>query len=273
MEGLPVSYSLNSGDNGNNWWGDFIGAAIGGAAGAAWGRGNNNGCCGNGGGGCCNNNDQFIMDTLTTMRTDVNGIGRDQLIQTQQIGQGICQGFGGIATEIANLGSQLSQGQCRTEAAVLTTGLNGQIQQKDNTIAQLNASHAAEMQGMRNTFDIVSSQKDCCCTTNANIERQAARPAKSFLLKGAPLVPPSVTNRTRPVRLSASLTANSFSVNLRPRMPRLLSSKPSSSIPLLPQAMRSRPAMKCRARPRSFSQRFVTARRPPLAVHPPKSSL
>lgn len=74
-----------------------------------------------------NNNDQFIMDTLTTMRTDVNGIGRDQLIQTQQIGQGICQGFGGIATEIANLGSQLSQGQCRTEAAVLTTGLNGQI--------------------------------------------------------------------------------------------------------------------------------------------------
>lgn len=139
MEGLPVSYSLNSGDNGNNWWGDFIGAAIGGAAGAAWGRGNNNGCCGNDGGGCCNNNDQFIMDTLTTMRTDVNGIGRDQLIQTQQIGQGICQGFGGIATEIANLGSQLSQGQCRTEAAVLTTGLNGQIQQKDNTIAQLEA--------------------------------------------------------------------------------------------------------------------------------------
>lgn len=46
MEGLPVSYSLNSGDNGNNWWGDFIGAAIGGAAGAAWGRGNNNGCRG-----------------------------------------------------------------------------------------------------------------------------------------------------------------------------------------------------------------------------------
>ena len=28
MEGLPVSYSLNSGDNGNNWWGDFIGAVI-----------------------------------------------------------------------------------------------------------------------------------------------------------------------------------------------------------------------------------------------------
>ena len=118
MEGLPVSYSLNSGDNGNNWWGDFIGAAIGGAAGAAWGRGNNNGCCGNGGGGCCNNNDQFIMDTLTTMRTDVNGIGRDQLIQTQQIGQGICQGFGGIATEIANIERQ----GCQTREVILAEG-------------------------------------------------------------------------------------------------------------------------------------------------------
>ena len=28
---------------------------------------------------------------------------------------------------------------------------------------------------MRNTFDIVSSQKDCCCTTNANIERQGCQ--------------------------------------------------------------------------------------------------
>lgn len=134
MEGLPVSYSLNSGDNGNNWWGDFIGAAIGGAAGAAWGRGNNNGCCGNGGGGCCNNNDQFIMDTLTTMRTDVNGIGRDQLIQTQQIGQGICQGFGGIATirdeqdKTRALISQLDREQLLRESAA-----------KDAKIAQLEA--------------------------------------------------------------------------------------------------------------------------------------
>ena len=30
---------------------------------------------------------------------------------------------------------------------------------------------------MRNTFDIVSSQKDCCCTTNANIERQGCQTA------------------------------------------------------------------------------------------------
>lgn len=88
MEGLPASYSLNSGDNGNNWWGDFIGAAIGGAAGAAWGRGNNNGCCGNGGGGCCNNNDQFIMDTLTTIRDEqdktralISQLDREQLLR------------------------------------------------------------------------------------------------------------------------------------------------------------------------------------------------
>lgn len=149
------------------------------------------------------------MDTLTTMRTDVNGIGRDQLIQTQQIGQGICQGFGGIATEIANLGSQLSQGQCRTEAAVLTTGLNGQIQQKDNTIAQLNAAHAVEMQGHEEYLRY-----------------------REF---------PEKTAAARPMQTSNGRAA--------------------------------RPAMKCRARPRSFSQRFVTARRPPLAVHPPKSSL
>ena len=61
--------------------------------------------------------------------------------------------------------------------------------------------------------------------------------------------------------------------NLRPRMPRSLSLKPSSSIPLLPRAMRSRPAMKCRARPRSFSPLFVTVPRPPLVAQPPKSSL
>lgn len=214
------------------------------------------------------------MDTLTTMRTDVNGIGRDQLIQTQQIGQGICQGFGGIATEIANLGSQLSQGQCRTEAAVLTTGLNGQIQQKDNTIAQLNAAHAVEMQGMRNTFDIVSSQKDCCCTTNANIERQGRQTREVILAEGCAT---RATIRDEQDKTRALISQLDREQLLRESAakdaPRLLSSKPSSSIPLLPQAMRSRPAMKCRARPRSFSQRFVTARRPPLAVHPPKSSL
>ena len=50
-------------------------------------------------------------------------------------------------------------------------------------IAQLGATHQNEVQGLRNTFDIVSSQKDCCCQTqraidacccetNRNIERQ-----------------------------------------------------------------------------------------------------
>lgn len=182
MEGLQPTFDINGNDNGGwgNWGGALIGGAIGAWAGSAW-----NGNRWNNGNGCNNGcGDQYIMDSLTTMRSDVNSISRDQLMQTQQIGQGICQGFGGMATELANLGSQLSQGQCRTESAVLTTGLNGQIQQKDNTIAQLNASHAAEVQGMRNTFEIVSSQKDCCCTTNANIERQGCQTREVLLAEG-----------------------------------------------------------------------------------------
>lgn len=185
MEGLMPTFDVNGGNNCNNdgwgnWGGALIGGAIGGAVGSAWNgnRWNNGNGCGTGCG------DQFIMDSLTTMRSDVNSIGRDQLVQTQQLGQGICQGFGGMATELANLGSQLSQGQCRTEAAVLTTGLNGQIQQKDNTIAQLNASHAAEVQGMRNTFELKSSIDNCCCTTNANIAAQGCQTREVLLAEG-----------------------------------------------------------------------------------------
>lgn len=185
MEGLMPTFDVNGGNNNGgwgNWGGALIGGAIGAWAGSAWGG---NGRWGNSG-GCCGNNcgDQYIMDTLTTMRTDVNSIGRDQLIQTTQLGQGLCQGFGGIATEIANLGSQLSQGQCRTEAAVLTTGLNGQIQQKDNTIFSLNAAHAAEVQGMRNTFELKSSIDGCCCTTNANIKEQGCQTREVLLAEG-----------------------------------------------------------------------------------------
>lgn len=135
MEGLMPTFDVNGGNNcndgwGNGAWGALVGGAIGGWAGSAWSGNNrwgNNGC----GNGC---GDQYIMDTLTTMRTDVNSIGRDQLIQTTQLGQGLCQGFGGINAGIERLGATLGQGQCRTEAAVLTTGLNGQLQQKDNTI-------------------------------------------------------------------------------------------------------------------------------------------
>lgn len=188
MEGLMPTFDVNggncNGDGWGNWGGALIGGAIGGAVGGAW-----NGNRWNNGGGCCDGGraaygDLFVMDTLTTMRGDVNSIGRDQLLQTTQLGQGLCQGFGGISTSIANLGAQLSQGQCRTEAAVLTTGLNGQIQQKDNTIFQLNANHASEVQGMRNTFELKSSIDACCCATNANIKEQGCATREVLLTEG-----------------------------------------------------------------------------------------
>lgn len=183
MDGLQPTFDINGNNNGwGDWGGALIGGAIGGAVGSAWNgnRWNNGGC---GGGNCCNNGNQFIADTLTTMRTDVNSIGRDQLIQTTNLNSAMCEGFGRTIAAAQNIGAQLAQGQCRTEAAVLTTGLNGQIAQKDNTIFQLNATHANEVQAMRNTFELKSSidncccqtQKaisDCCCETNRNIERQ-----------------------------------------------------------------------------------------------------
>lgn len=183
MDGLQPTFDINGNNNGwGDWGGALIGGAIGGAVGSAWNgnRWNNGGC---GGGNCCNNGNQFIADTLTTMRTDVNSIGRDQLIQTTNLNSAMCEGFGRAISAVQGVGADLATGQARTEAAVLTTGLQGQIQAKDNTIFGLQASHAAEVQGMRNTFDIVSSQKDCCCATqrliescccetNRNIERQ-----------------------------------------------------------------------------------------------------
>mgnify|MGYP000156906842 CR=1 FL=1 len=184
MEGLMPTFDVNGGNNNDgwgNWGGALIGGAIGGAVGSAW-NGNrwNNG----GPAGAAAFGETFLMASLSSLRSDVGSISRDQLVQTQQLGQGICQGFGGIATEIANLGAQLSQGQCRTEAAVLTTGLNGQIQQKDNTIATLNASHAAEVQNMRNTFELKSSIDSCCCTTNANISSQGCQTREVLLAEG-----------------------------------------------------------------------------------------
>ena len=157
MTGLTPTFDVNGGNNCNgdgwgNWGGALIGGAIGGAVGSGWWGGNRNS---NGGGNCCcAGPGQFIMDSLTTMRSDVNSIGRDQLIQTTQLGQGLCQGFGGVNASVERVGASLAQGQCRTEAAVLTTGLNGQIQAKDNTIFNLNAAHASEVQGMRNAFEL-----------------------------------------------------------------------------------------------------------------------
>lgn len=173
MEGLQPTFDIN-GCNNNGWgngWGALVGGAVGGAVGAGWNRNNNwnNGNCCN---PCCNNgSNQFLMDTLTTMRTDVDSIGRDQLMQVANLGSQLCEGFGRSISSMQNIAAQLAQGQSRTEAAVLTTSLNNQISQKDNVIAQLGAAHANEVQGLRNTFDIVSSQKDCCCQTQRAIDK------------------------------------------------------------------------------------------------------
>lgn len=157
MEGMPFTYDISGNNNGGNWWGSLVGGAVGGAIGAgAFGNNNRNG-------GCCNNGcgyvqgDTFIMDNLTSLNNNVNGIGRDSLIQTGAIGR------------------DLAVGQSRMEAAVYTSALQGQLGQKDNVITTLNAAHNAEVQGMRNTFDIVSSQKDCCCETQRLIERIGCR--------------------------------------------------------------------------------------------------
>lgn len=172
MDGLQPTFDINGNNNGwGNGWGALVGGAVGGAVGAGWNRNNNwnNGNCCN---PCCNNGaNQFLMDTLTTMRTDVDSIGRDQLMQVANLGSQLCEGFGRSISSMQNIAAQLAQGQSRTEAAVLTTSLNNQISQKDNVIAQLGAAHANEVQGLRNTFDIVSSQKDCCCQTQRAIDK------------------------------------------------------------------------------------------------------
>ena len=186
MEGLMPTFDVNGGNNCNgdgwgNWGGALIGGAIGGAVGSGWWGGNRNN------GQCCNNGaygDIFLMDAVSNMRNEVGSVGRDNLMQTAGLQSTMCQGFGGVNASVDRVGATLAQGQCRTEAAVLTTGLNGQIQQKDNTIFQLNASHAAEVQGMRNTYELKSSIDNCCCATNANIERQGCQTREVLLAEG-----------------------------------------------------------------------------------------
>lgn len=174
---IPV---MNMNDNCNGWgngngWGALVGGAVGGAVGSAWNgnRWNNNG--GNCGCGCSGSNfgQELLMDNLTALGANVNSIGRDQMLQTAGIQSTLCQGFAGVNATVNNVAAQAAQNQSRTEAAVLTTGLNGQLEQKNNTIAQLQASHAAEVQGMRSSFDLISAIKECCCTTNRNIEVQS----------------------------------------------------------------------------------------------------
>lgn len=178
MTGIQPTMDITGGNSGwgGNGWGSLIGGAIGGAVGAGWGnRGGWGGAVAPVAPCCHNNNDQFVMDTLTTMRTDINSIGRDNLMQTANLQSALCSGFAGVNAGVAGVGADLARGQSRTEAAVYTTGLQGQISSKDNLISNLTASHANEVQAMRNTFDLMTAQKDCCCTTNRNIESQGCQ--------------------------------------------------------------------------------------------------
>lgn len=169
MEGLVPTFDMNQNNGWGNGWSALIGGAIGGALGTNWNRNNcNTGNCCN---PCNNGANQYLMDSLTTMRTDVDSIARDQLMQTANLGSQLCEGFGRTIAANQNTSAQILQNQSRTEAAILTSGLQTQISQKDNAINQLNATHANEVQGLRNTFDIVTSQKDCCCETQRLLEQ------------------------------------------------------------------------------------------------------
>lgn len=134
MDGLtPV---VDIGGNGNGGWGDWggalIGGAIGGAVGSAWGDRRGNNCCNNG--GCCNGGgntaafgETFIMDSLSGARSDINSIGRDNLMQTAGVQNALCQGFGGVnaTVERTALGQQITAAQTRADMqSMLNTILN-----------------------------------------------------------------------------------------------------------------------------------------------------
>lgn len=189
MSGLMPTFDVNGGNNCNgdgwgNWGGALIGGAVGGAVGSAWGnRSYNNGNCCNSGCG-----DQYIMDSLTTMRSDVNSIGRDQLIQTTQLGQGICQGFGGVNASIERVGlsGQLTaaQGFSGLNTSILTSAMQGQLASKDAQFVGMLSAKDAEIQGMRNTYGLQTSIDNCCCTTNANIQAQGCQTREVLLAEG-----------------------------------------------------------------------------------------
>lgn len=161
-EGLQPTFDINGNNNGG--WGGWGGSLVGGAIGAAFGSGwnnNRNGACNNGGCG-----DQFIMDTLTTMRSDVNGIGREQLVQAANNAANMCTGFGTVNASIERVGAAAALAAARQEAATLTVGYQGQLAAKDNT------------------FEIVSSQKDCCCATQRLIEQEGCATRQAIHAEG-----------------------------------------------------------------------------------------
>lgn len=163
MEGLQPTFDI-SGNNGGwgGWGGALIGGAIGGAIGSGiWGGNRGRGGCND---GCCG--EQFIMDSLSGLRSDVGSIGRDNLMQTANLQSTMCQGFAGVNATTERVAASIAQNQSRTEAAILTTGYQGQLGAKDNT------------------FALLSAQKDCCCETNRNIERQGCETRAAIHCEG-----------------------------------------------------------------------------------------
>lgn len=161
-DGLQPTFDIN-GNNGNYGWGGAGGAFAGALVGSIFGNG---GWGGNRNGGCCDHGDQFIMDTLTTMRTDVNGIGREQLVQAANNAANMCTGFGTVNASVERVGAAAALAAARQEAATLTVGYQGQLQAKDNT------------------FEIVSSQKDCCCATQRLIEQEGCATRQAIHAEG-----------------------------------------------------------------------------------------
>lgn len=163
-EGLQPTFDIN-GNNGNggwgNWGGALIGGAIGGAFGSGWNRnGNNNGNCG------CNGGNEMIMDSLAALRSDVGSISRDQLLQSANNLAQQCTGFGTVNASVERVGAAAALAAARQEAATLTVGYQGQLQAKDNT------------------FQIVSSQKDCCCATQRLIEQEGCATRQTIHAEG-----------------------------------------------------------------------------------------
>lgn len=165
MEGLMPTFDVNGGNNNGYGWGGaggaFAGALVGSIFGNGWGGG-----WGNNRGGGCGCGDQYIMDTLTTMRTDINSVGRDQLMEIANNNSNLCTGFGTVNASVERVGAAQALAAARQEAATLTVGYQGQLAAKDNT------------------FQIVSSQKDCCCSTQRLIEQEGCATRQAIHAEG-----------------------------------------------------------------------------------------
>lgn len=164
MEGLMPTFDVNGG-NCNTGWGGAGGAFAGALVGSIFGNG---GWGGNGWGNRsgCGGGDQFIMDTLNTTNNAVNAIGREQLVQAANNTANMCTGFGTVNASVERVGAAAALAAARQEAATLTVGYQGQIAAKDNT------------------FQLLTSQKDCCCSTQRLIESEGCATRQAIHAEG-----------------------------------------------------------------------------------------